>query len=303
LPKAHRIVVASLAWIAMASMACLVGLLAARNARGRKIADWRRHDAVQFASRARPRSGRFHGPCSHVARNPGFGDAQTPISDGTNRAWRLRCTKPIHHWSDVMAKKSPVDATLEDLLYQALETELGGVQIYETALTCAVNEDLGQEWQEYLEQTRSHVQHVLGLLGAFGLDPDAQPPSRAVVGGIGNALVEAMKKAKATLTPEQAELVACEAVVLAETKDHSNWELLAFISKEARHAQLQAIRTAVEHVEGDEDHHLYHTKGWCRELWIRALGFPAVLPPPEEVKQVETAIGASRAEQARKGML
>jgi hypothetical protein len=30
---------------------------------------------------------------------------------------------------------------------------------------------------------------------------------------------------------------------------------------------------------------------------------PAVLPPPEEVKQVETAIGASRAEQQRSKML
>jgi len=30
---------------------------------------------------------------------------------------------------------------------------------------------------------------------------------------------------------------------------------------------------------------------------------PAVLPPPEEVKNVETAIGASRAEQQRTAML
>ena len=40
-------------------------------------------------------------------------------------------------------------------------------------------------------------------------------------------------------------------------------------------------------------------QGWCRELAIEALGLPAVLPPPEEVKNVETAIGASRAEQQR----
>jgi hypothetical protein len=29
------------------------------------------------------------------------------------------------------------------------------------------------------------------------------------------------------------------------------------------------------------------------------LGFEAVLPPPEEVRHVETAIGAARAEQSR----
>ena len=65
----------------------------------------------------------------------------------------------------------------------------------------------------------------------------------------------------------------------------------------------KALKKAHEAVEKDEDHHLYHTKGWCRELAIQALGMPAVLPPPEEVKQVETAIGASRAEQQRDSML
>jgi rubrerythrin len=202
-----------------------------------------------------------------------------------------------------MAKKSPHEAAVVDLLYQALETEQGGIKVYETAITCAVNDDLRKEWGEYLDETRHHEEVLLGLFGTFGLDPNAQPPSRAVVGGIGDALVQAMKKAKATLTPEQAELVACEAVVLAETKDHSNWELLEHVSKEGKHEHLDALKAAVEEVEEDEDHHLYHTKGWCRELWIQALGFPAVLPPPEEVKQVETAIGASRAEQARKSML
>jgi hypothetical protein len=51
-------------------------------------------------------------------------------------------------------------------------------------------------------------------------------------------------------------------------------------------------------VEDQEDEHLYHTKGWCRELWIESLGMKAVLPPPEEVRQVTTAIGAAKAERA-----
>jgi rubrerythrin len=221
--------------------------------------------------------------------------------------WHAFCSSvdgfPTQHWSKAMAKKSPVDSTLEDLLYQALETEQGGIKVYETAIQCAVNDELREEWQEYLEETRHHEQVLLGVFEAFGLDPEAQPPSRAVVGGIGQALVAAMKKARATLAPNQAELVACEAVVLAETKDHSNWELLGHVVKLGSHEHLKVLRDAVSEVEEDEDHHLYHTKGWCRESWIQALGFPAVLPPPEEVKKVETAIGASRAEQARESML
>jgi hypothetical protein len=43
--------------------------------------------------------------------------------------------------------------------------------------------------------------------------------------------------------------------------------------------------------------------GWARELWIESLGLPAVLPPPEEEKDVKTAIGAARAKMARKEMV
>jgi len=63
------------------------------------------------------------------------------------------------------------------------------------------------------------------------------------------------------------------------------------------------LMRAYEEIEDQEDQHLYHSKGWARELWIDSLGLPAVLPPPEDVKRVETAIAASRAEQGREGML
>ena len=49
------------------------------------------------------------------------------------------------------------DTQVHELLFQALETELGGVQIYETALDCVENDDLREEWQKYHEQTTRHV--------------------------------------------------------------------------------------------------------------------------------------------------
>ena len=63
------------------------------------------------------------------------------------------------------------------------------------------------------------------------------------------------------------------------------------------------MKEALEKVEEQEDEHLYHTQGWSRELWIDSLGMPAVLPPPEEEKDVKTAIGAARAKKARREML
>ena len=199
-----------------------------------------------------------------------------------------------------MAKKTEGNrAQIEELMYQALETELGGVKIYETAIQCAVNEDLKKEWGEYLEETRHHVQVVLDTFAKLGLDPETQTPGRKVVAHIGESLVEAMEMARAAGDAGAAELVACECVVLAETKDHTNWELIGHVGKNTKGDDAKALREAYEEVEDDEDHHLYHTTGWCRELWIESLGFPAVLPPPEEIKQVETAIGAARAEQER----
>ena len=66
---------------------------------------------------------------------------------------------------------------------------------------------------------------------------------------------------------------------------------------------LETEQGGVKEVEEQEDEH-YHSTGWCRELWIgRSLGLPAVLPPPEEEKDVKTAIGAARAKRARREML
>jgi len=102
--------------------------------------------------------------------------------------------------------------------------------------------------------------------------------------------------------PAAAELVAAECVVHAETKDHLNWELLGFALKSAKGELRAALKEAHDEVEEQDDEHLYHTKGWSRELWIQALGMPAVLPPPEEAKDVKTAIGAARARMARSSM-
>jgi rubrerythrin len=191
---------------------------------------------------------------------------------------------------------------LNELLYQSLETELGGVQVYTTALRCAVNEDLKEEWEEYLEQTQNHVQIVQQTMEALGLDPETQTPGRQVVHHIGESLVQAMEMALEAGDPAAAQLVACECVTLAETKDHQNWELIGEAAKKLKGEEAKALKDAHGQVEDEEDEHLYHTMGWCRELWIDSLGMKAVLPPPEEVKDVKTAIGAARAKHARTNM-
>ena len=192
---------------------------------------------------------------------------------------------------------------LNELLYQMLETEMGGVEVYRTAIRCAINDDLKKEWQKYFDQTKNHVEIVRELMVDLGLDSTVDTPGRRVVRHTGESLVKAMEMALTEGEAEAAQIVAAECVVLAETKDHLNWELLGQVAKKTKGEEKKTLEAAQEKVEQEEDEHLYHTAGWARELWIEFLGMPAVMPPPEEEKDVKTAIGAARAKQARTEML
>ena len=84
---------------------------------------------------------------------------------------------------------------VRELLYQGLEAELGGTQVYETALRCVQNDELKDEWEKYLEQTKAHVEIVRGLFEIFRLDPEAMTPGGVVVRHLGESLVKAMEMA------------------------------------------------------------------------------------------------------------
>jgi hypothetical protein len=188
---------------------------------------------------------------------------------------------------------------ISTLLYQLLETEMGGVQVYRTALQCVLNADLRTEWTKYLAETERHVVVARELVVTAGLDPDAETPARLVCRHLADGLVHAMLEALGGPDPAEAEITAAECVIKAETKDHMNWELVGLLAKKLTGPLADALRAAHDEIEVQEDHHVYHTQGWARELWAQAMGLPAVLPPPEETMQVESAVGAARAKKSR----
>jgi len=195
-----------------------------------------------------------------------------------------------------------LNAQAKELLLQSLEHERGGVKVYEAALQCAENKELREEWDRYLAQTKRHVQVLTEVCNALGLDPNEKTAGSKIVHDTGAALVNAIHEAHGSGNPQAAQIVACECVVLAETKDHLDWELIGAVAEHLKGAEAKALKDAYNEVEDQEDEHLYHTRGWCRELWLESLGLKAVLPPPEERKHVKSAIGAARAEQAREHM-
>jgi len=193
------------------------------------------------------------------------------------------------------------DASLNpqsDLLYQALETEMGGVELYTTALTCVKNDELREEWEQYLEQTQEHVKIMRELCTQLRLDPDRETPGRQVVRHIGKSLVKAMQMARGSGDASAAERVAAECITLAETKDHANWALISQLAAKGTGQQRQALQEASGRVEDQEDEHLYHSAGWARELWLDALELPAQLPPPEEKEDVHSQEEAAQAKKS-----
>ena len=110
-----------------------------------------------------------------------------------------------------MSKARYDSQQLNDMVLQMMETELGGEQVYRTALTCAVNPDLKEEWEGYLQETLTHQDVVRSLCDTLGLDPNTQSPTRRVVKHRGESLVKAMQLAKQGGNPAAAQLV-CQAI-------------------------------------------------------------------------------------------
>ena len=107
-----------------------------------------------------------------------------------------------------MNTKKLLGSVPTDLLYQALETEKGGVQVYTAALRCALNKDLRDEWNKYLEQTKTHVQICTDLIRELGLEPETETPGRQVVRYLGTSLVKTIELAQRNADPQAAQIVA-----------------------------------------------------------------------------------------------
>ena len=109
-------------------------------------------------------------------------------------------------------------------------------------------------------------------MNTLGLDPEIETPGRQVVRHTGGSLVKAMEMALESGEPEAAQLVAAEAIVLAESKDHLNWQLIGEAANKTKGKVAEALTTAHEEVEDEEDEHLYHTTGWCARALDRISG-------------------------------
>jgi hypothetical protein len=176
---------------------------------------------------------------------------------------------------------------------------MGGVKVYETALKCVINEDLKEEWEKYHQETERHVQILHDVCAQLQIDPDKQTPGRKIVHDMGQSLVKAMEAALASGDKEQAQCTACDCVVLAETKDHANWEADRRGVQEGDRRRRQGAEGGLCRGRGPGGRAPLPLEGLDARARTRDAGLKAVLPPPEERKQVKTASARRARSRAR----
>ena len=191
---------------------------------------------------------------------------------------------------------------LELLVLEALQTETGGVKVYDKALECVDNAELRAEWRKYHDQTERHREVLLEACAKLGIDPNRRAPGCDIVRATADSLVRNMDIALQSGDRPLAQIVAAEAVLQAKQKDHLNWQLIELAAKEAEGRLAKILKDAREEVEDQEGEHVFRTMRWARELWAESLGIKRVLPPPEEKMDVKPAGGATTAQQARRMM-
>jgi ferritin-like metal-binding protein YciE len=139
----------------------------------------------------------------------------------------------------------------KDFLCEMHAVELGGVKLYEKAAEELTHDKYRAQIEKFLEQTRRHVELCQEMMEAASIpDGDGSPGAEA-----------AEHKAEGLLSTQVPEhlldLNNFENLVLAETKDHWNWEMLATVAGEIDDTSLKRlVGRAVREVRKQEADHL-----------------------------------------------
>jgi rubrerythrin len=167
---------------------------------------------------------------------------------------------------------------LLDKLSEFLMVEQCGWQLYRVVGSRATDKELKERYQEFGQETDRHRTILTSLIRDLGGDPDYVSPTARVAQAKSEALLQSAL-VSGPLSPEEREASDLENVVLAETKDHADWELLGQLAEQLPSGKARkAIEAAVAEVGPQEDEHL----GWAQAK-LAALGLKAVMgeSPPD----------------------
>ena len=174
---------------------------------------------------------------------------------------------------------------LLDKLSEFLMVEQGGFQLYRVVAARATDPELKQRYEEFGKETARHREVLARLIEQVGGDPSYVSPTARLAQVKSEKLLETSLLVDG-LSPQELEANDLENVLLAETKDHADWHLLAQLAQQVTEPELkQALEQAVGEVESEEDEHLE----WARETLAQRclqLVLEGPAPSPERWQQV-----------------
>lgn len=163
-----------------------------------------------------------------------------------------------------------------------LAVERGGVELYDRALDQLTHDDLRSKLEQFHEQTERHVELCEEMLNAAGGNEGEMSP----------AAEAAEHKAQGLLSAEVPDHLKdinnIENLVLAETKDHWNWELLGSLMEKIEERDLKkAVSRAVREVRKQENDHLTWNQKMLTRLATEAAQQPPEMEEGEEDEETE----------------
>jgi rubrerythrin len=152
---------------------------------------------------------------------------------------------------------------LLEFMSEFLAVEKGGIQLYTAAAKRSTDPEIKGVYENFLSQTENHARILTEAIEELGGDPSYMSP--------GAVAQEKLAKAMLSLEvpKELRELKDAELLLLAETKDHMDWEFLDKISSKVEQSTRELLRGIVSQVEDEEDEHLEFAKKAVEKLALR----------------------------------
>lgn len=199
-----------------------------------------------------------------------------------------------------MAGSQPHGANKEkvvDLLCQALQSELGRALVVDVALRSAQHERLRDHWERARSRSASRIQALRLAFRELEIPMDHETPGRETVRRIQESLLAAMEDSLPGTALDSAQLIAADCVVVMEAKTDACWRLIRLLAKALAGERGKILKAACARVDADTDMPL--SAAWTHELWLKAIGLAATLPPPAPGMAEAPAGRLVRSRQAR----
>jgi ferritin-like metal-binding protein YciE len=164
---------------------------------------------------------------------------------------------------------------IADLLSAFVTHERCGWHLYQSVAARTNNPMLKARYEQFGEETENHIRILEDVIRSAGGDPGyVSPPARAVE-KMGMGTLEATFLLSGSLDVMSQEMAMLDAVFLAESMDHANWQnLAALASSMPEGAMKAALLQAVDEVEDQEDEHLE----WARTTKAKMASMQAASP-------------------------